>query len=125
MPLRRRTSIRKCFAVFILIFAECLSAQKAEPVRIEFPRGSSSAVVHGRLRGRQQMEYVVRVKGGGTLALLLAAAPSGGLELRVHDAAGAEVNPRNSSPERWSAELVQAGDYIVSVVRVSNNPESS
>jgi hypothetical protein len=45
----------KCLAVLLVIFAQCLSAQKAEPVRIEFPRGSSSAVVRGRLSGRQQM----------------------------------------------------------------------
>ena len=114
----------KCLAVFVLIFAGCLCAQKAEPVRIEFPRGSSSAVVRGRLSGRQEMEYVVNAKAG-TLALQLVATPSGSLELKVHDAAGAEVAPRNSGSGWWSAGVPQAGDYIISVVRVGNNPEAS
>jgi len=51
------------------------AAQKARPVRIEVECGSLTSVVSGRLRGRQQMEYVVAVDAERALGIELAGSP--------------------------------------------------
>jgi hypothetical protein len=110
----------------ILFFLASLAgAQKAEPVRIEFKPGASSASLRGQLRGRQQMEYVLRARNGQTLALRLSSTPRDSLTLKVRDPVASEIPLERAGPGQWLTPLRQTGDYDIWVVRVSGRPGAS
>jgi hypothetical protein len=106
-------------ASFLFFLPGPAPAQKAKPVRIQFPRGSASALLQGQLRGRQQQDYVAGAGKEQTLILQLASAPSGSLAIKVYDPEDREVALQRSSARRWTAVLPRAGDYGIAVLRVS------
>jgi len=112
-------------AALFFLLATCLVAQKAEPLRIEFARGKSSAVLRGHLRGHQEMEYSAAARENQTLTLNLSASPAGGLKLKVADAGGTEVAAKNSTSQRWAARLPKSGEYVITIIRTSDRPQTS
>jgi hypothetical protein len=102
-------------------------AQMAEPSKIRFRSGTSSAVVRGRLAGRQDMEYAVYARSGQLLSLQLSTVPNGSLELTVLSPSQLQtLTLEPAGPNRWKANLPQDGDYEIWVIRVRNiKPVSS
>jgi hypothetical protein len=103
----------------LLWIAGCAFAQKAEPLRISFRRGSTSTQVEGSLSGRQQAEYVLGAKHGQTLSLLLVSSPGELLEPRVYDPKNTELTMKRLGAQRWTVPLPEDGDYTLTVRRVS------
>src|SRR5438105_5020928 len=48
---------------------------KAEPLRIEFKRGTNSTIIGGSVRGSEQAEYVLAARKGQTLIIKLTSVP--------------------------------------------------
>ena len=92
---------------------------------IEFPKGASSASVRGRLSGRQQALYALKVREGQVITLELNTTPAGGLELKLHDPRGGETTLRQLNPHGWTAAAQQTGEYVITVIRTSDRPEAS
>lgn len=64
----------------MLLSAASIFAQnggKAEPNRIKFAKGKSSAVVTGRVRGDEQAEYTFAASEGQTVKLKITSIPKG------------------------------------------------
>jgi hypothetical protein len=98
---------------------------KAEPLRVQFQRGRSSATIAGKLRGDQQAEYVAGAKKDQRLTINLYARPPGSITVKVKTMDGADLELKPDSKQRWSATLPGDGDYLLWVVRSSGKPGTS
>jgi hypothetical protein len=105
-------------AALMLSYPSISVAQKAEPLRIRFPRGTTGTTVRGALRDRQQQEYVLGAAKGQELRARLHSVPAGSLSIRLLDATNSEVPIRRIDRNRWAAALQSDGDYIIIVTRV-------
>jgi hypothetical protein len=103
-----------------------VSAQggKAEPIRIEFPRGLDHATVRGRLRGDLQREYAFGARKGQRLAIRVRAQPARSLKIRVRHA-GADLPAVIDSSQQLSMALPEDGEYELWVTRVAPTPGRS
>jgi len=98
---------------------------KAEPLRIQFQHGRSSATVAGKLRGDQQAEYVAGAMKDQKLTVNLYAKPTGSITVKVKTPDGADLELKPDSKQQWSATLPGDGDYLLWVVRSSGNSGTS
>ena len=98
---------------------------KAEPLRVQFQRGRSSASIAGKLRGDQQAEYVAGAKKDQKLTINLYARPPGSITVKVKTPDGADLELKPDSKQQWSATLPGDGDYLLWVVRSSGKPGTS
>ena len=91
-------------------------AQKAEPNRIEFPKGSSSAVVSGSLRPKAQEEYAFAAIAHQTIALELQAPPQDSFTLKLLSPISKDVPLTETTQNHWRTTLPLNGDYQIWVV---------
>ena len=92
---------------------------KAEPNRIQFKRGTSSASVTGSVRGGEEAEYVVEARSGQTIYLEVDAAPKNSAVVsKLVQEGGNEISLKKEGPGRWSAKLSQNSDYVIAVTKV-------
>jgi len=92
---------------------------KAEPNRIHFKRGTSSASVTGSVRSSEEAEYVVEARCGQTIYLEVDAVPKNSAVVsKVVQEGGNEVPLKKGGPGRWSAKLSEDSDYMIAVTRV-------
>ena len=98
---------------------------KAEPLRVQFQRGRSSATLAGKLRGESQVEYVAEAKKGQKLTINLYASPPGSITVKVMTSDVAELELKPDSKQQWSVTLPDDDDYLLWVVRSSGKPGTS
>lgn len=105
----------------LFLFALCLAfaphavAQggKAEPLRVQFPRGSTSATFNGTVRGDQQFEYAVEAKAGQWLLVEITSTPRDSAIFLIKDSDGND----GSYHYYWSDTLGKAGEYLIFVTK--------
>ena len=108
----------RSFLIFSIVFlcfgATTLFAQggKAEPKRIRFAAGASSASVVGSLRNAQEMEYVFGASKGQTVTI--SNATSSQFDFRVFNEEFFEEGDFDSSPT-YTFEIPETGDYLFTV----------
>src|SRR5215813_12425160 len=98
---------------------------KAEPLRVQFQRGRSSATIAGKLRGGTQAEYVVGAKKSQKLTINLYASPPGSITVKVKTSDVADLELKPDSKQQWSVTLPDDDDYLLWVVRSSGKPGTS
>src|SRR2546427_5390267 len=88
---------------------------KAEPLRIEFKRGTTSATINGTVRGSEEAEYVLAAKKGQRLIIKLTSAPSRSSIFQLlgpdNDTLGIEYDANYD----YSGTLPRTGDYFITV----------
>lgn len=121
--------------LIILIFALCLSANlyaqnggKAEPNRIEFAGGKSSATVSGKIYGDLQAEYVFAASDGQTVNVKIASIPKGNFSsfklLNAYDEP--EFSSEYDVNYEYSFTAPYSGDYLIWVnFRPAGNVKSA
>lgn len=114
--------------IFLLIFlctgTLTLFAQggKAEPKRIRFAAGTSSASVAGTLRNGQEMEYVFGASKGQ--AVTVSNATSGQFDFRVFNEEYFSEGDFDSSPA-YTFEIPETGDYLFTVRKKQTGTRSA
>jgi hypothetical protein len=88
---------------------------KAEPLRVQFKPGSTSATLRGNVRGDEQFEYAVAARAGQWMFIEVTSAPSDSAIFLVKDPAGEE----GVFHYYWSGVLTQSGDYLIHVSKTS------
>jgi len=92
---------------------------KAEPNRIQFKRGTSSASVTGSVRSSEEAEYVVEARSGQTIYLEVDATPKNSAVVsKLVQEGGNEIPVKKEGPGRWSAKLSEDSDYMIMVTKV-------
>jgi hypothetical protein len=95
------------------IFAQ--GGGKAEPNRIKFTKGKSSAALSGTLSNDEQMEYVFGAKAGQKITLKVTSAPKGNFFDFELSGDGFEFQTENDSYSDYSFTAPETGDYLVYV----------
>src|SRR5438128_2200500 len=116
-----------CRSVFIcgsFLLTVCATQQafaqhggKAEPLRIEFKRGTTSTTVSGVVHGDEEAEYVLAAKKGQRLIIKLTSVPLKSSVFQLlgedNDTLGLEYDANFD----YSGVLPKTGDYFISVKR--------
>ena len=106
--------------VGLLVLAWCAPAVfpqggKAEPRRIEFTKGRSSATVSGTLSNGQEMDHVFKAAVGQKVLLNVTSRPKGKLfDFRIRGD-GFELETNYDSYTEYSFIAPETGDYLVFV----------
>jgi hypothetical protein len=105
------------------VFTCGVPTQAQTPIRIQFAKGKSSAVVKGTT-GSYGVTYVVRAKSGQKLVLNLTPAAEVGIKVETERADGAMVLLREERGGTYEVGLEESGDYTIFVGSTNNNPVS-
>jgi len=87
----------------------------AEPKRVQFARGKSTAILRGTLSNNDQMEYVFGAKAGQTIALKVTSNPKGGFFDFGVDGDGFDVETDLDTYSDYIFKAPRDGDYLVFV----------
>ena len=98
---------------------------KAEPLRIEFKRGTTTTTLNGVVRGSEEAEYILAAKKGQRLIIKLTSVPlkSSCFDLKGPDQAQMGLDYDCNSD--YSKPLPATGDYFISVTRTSQGKGTS
>ena len=99
-----------CFGFAPHAFAQ---GGKAEPLRVQFPRGSNRATLTGNVRGDQQFEYAVEAKAGQWMLVEVTSSPRDSAIFLIKDKDGND----ESYHYYWSGTLRQTGEYLIVVTK--------
>jgi hypothetical protein len=92
---------------------------KAEPNRIEFKRGATSATVSGTVRNDEQAEYVVSAQQGQRLVIKLTNVPAKSSCFDLQGPDGSDVGLETDCNWSYSKVLQATGDFFITVARPS------
>jgi len=116
---RKSAFICGCFLVLFCASAPAFDQHggKAEPLRIEFKRGTTSTTVSGVVHGDEEAEYVLAAKKGQRLIIKLTSVPLKSSVFQLlgedNDTLGLEYDANFD----YSGVLPKTGDYFISVKR--------
>ena len=98
---------------------------KAEPLRIEFKRGTNSTTVSGSVRNDEEYEYVLAAKKGQRLTIKITSIPVKSSVFEIvgenHDTLGLEYDANFD----YSGVLPKDGDYFITVARPTTSKGTS
>jgi hypothetical protein len=100
--------------MFCLALAFGAAAQNARSLRVKFPRGRTTAILSGRLRGEQITRYILAARAGQTL-IAHVTSPTGQARFDVYRAGDRNAFPDAEDVADWTGELSASGNYVVSV----------
>lgn len=109
--IRHTTVLVTCLALVALTTAAF--AQKGTSVvrRVNFPRGRTTAVLQGTIKRGVSHDYLLRARGGQTMAVHLSSSGDVGFEI---------ITPSRQSlsgyTRDWSGYLPESGDYRINVL---------
>ena len=123
-------SVFSLFAAFFVVLgawtiAAAQHGGKAEPLRIQFKRGTSSTTISDTISGSVQAEYVLAAKKGQRLTIHLTSTPkkSSVFDLKAPD--NADLGLEYDANYDFSKVLPVTGDYLIIVVRPTTSPGKS
>ena len=90
---------------------------KAEPLRIEFRRGSTNATLTGRIKDQQEAEYVLAAKKGQRLTIKLTSIPYRSSVFDIKAPGDADLGLEYDANYTFNKILPVTGDYFITVVR--------
>ena len=108
-----------CFLVFLTCAAPAFAQNggKAEPNKIEFKRGTTSATINGVVHGDEEAEYTLAARQGQRLTIKLTSMPVKSSVFQLlgpdNDTLGLEFDANFD----YSGVLPKTGDYFISVKR--------
>jgi len=114
----------------VLLALSCFSVAaqhggKAEPLRITFKPGASSATVSGTVRGSEEAEYVLAVKQGQRIVIKLTSVPARSSVFQIlgpdNDTLGLEYDANFD----YSGKAPRTGDYSLTVARPTTSKGTS
>ena len=111
-----------------LTFGQSVLAQgggKAEPMRIEFKRGTNSTTVKDKISGQVEAEYVVAARKGQKLTIKLISAPSRSSVFDLKAPENADLGLEYDANYSYNGTLPKTGDYLITVVRPTSSPGTS
>ena len=118
-----------CHALLLLLSMCYLAAAqgggKAEPLRIEFKRGTNNTTIKGKVRGSEEAEYVFAAKKGQKVTIKLTSVPkrSSVFDLKAPD--NADLGLEYDANYIYTGTLPETGDYFIAVSRPSTTPGTS
>lgn len=99
----------------VLLACSAAFAQKAEPNRVNFERGKTSATVAGTLANNEEMDLTFAARAGQSVKLKVTSQPKGNLfDFRIAGE-GFELETDYDSYTEYSFTAPETGDYLLYV----------
>ena len=122
--------IRLLLPVLLLMLSACSvslaqGGGKAEPLRIEFKRDTTSTTINGKLRGTEEAEYVLAAKKGQKLIIKLISVPRRSSVFDLKAPENADLGLEYDANYDYNGTLPKTGDYLITVVRPTTSPGTS
>ena len=114
MPVRQRIFIA-ILALSLPVALAALVPAQSRAERVRFRRGSSSAVLRGRISGFGTRDYLINAKAGQLMTLRLSS--SNPYTHFVIYSINERPTDMNETTE-WSERLTESGDYLIRVLMV-------
>jgi len=95
---------------------------KAEPLRIEFRRGSTNATLTGRIKDQQEAEYVFSGRKGQKVAIKLISSPRRSSVFNLKGPEDVDLGLEFDANWDYSGTLPRSGDYLIVVARPTADP---
>src|SRR6266487_6785216 len=95
---------------------------KAEPLRIEFRRGSTTATLTGRIKDQQEAEYVFSGRKGQKVAIKLISSPRRSSVFNLKGPEDVDLGLEFDANWDYSGTLPRSGDYLIVVARPTADP---
>ena len=116
---------RLLLPALLLLMTTCsLAAEqgggKAEPLRIEFKRGTNSATINGKVRGDEEAEYVFAAKKGQELTIKITSVPRRSSVFDIKAPDNADLGLEYDANYDYKGTLPTTGDYFLTVARPSS-----
>ena len=90
---------------------------KAEPLRIEFKRGTTSTTINDKVKNQEEAEYVLAAKKGQRLSIKLTSVPHRSSVFDLKAPGGADLGLEYDANYDFNKILPVTGDYLITVVR--------
>ena len=115
MTFKKRT--RHALILFALLLSTtfCVSAQRGNVRRIQFPPGRTTTVLKGALRGDTEFTYILRAKKGQTLLAHLAVNGEASLMVKGPNNRSLTNADGSDAGNDFSVILQSTGDYRITV----------
>jgi hypothetical protein len=115
MTLKKTT--RHAFILFALLLGTtiCVSAQRKNVQRIQFPPGRTTTVLKGTLRGDNDFTYILRASKGQTLLAHLAVNGEASLMVKGPNGRSLTNSDGSDAGNDFSIILQRTGDYRLTV----------
>ena len=98
---------------------------KAEPNRIEFKRGTTSATINGTVHGDEEAEYVLAAKKGQRLIIKLTSMPVKSSVFQLLGEENDTLGLEHDANYDYSGILPKTGDYFINVKRPTESKGTS
>ena len=101
--------------IFLSFSAAGVFAQKAEPMRIKFAKGKSSATITNTLSNDEEMDLVFSAKKDQSVSLKVSSKPKGNFFDFTLGGDGFDLETEMDSYSEYSFRAPETGDYLVTV----------
>jgi hypothetical protein len=122
--LRKHTEWRTAIAAAMLVLtapiAVLAQGGKAEPLRIEFKRGTYSSTISESVRGDEEAEYVLAARQGQRLTIKLTSVPDKSSVFILLTEGNDALELLHDLDFSYSGVLPKTGDYFITVKRSSD-----
>jgi len=98
---------------------------KAEPLHIEFKRGTNSTTINDKISGSEEAEYVITAKKGQKLIIHLTSVPRRSAVFDLRAPENADLGLEYDANYDYTGTLPKTGDYLITVVRPTSSPGTS
>ena len=112
-----RAAIMTALLVLTAPSAALAQGGKAEPLRISFKRGTSSATIVESVRGDEEAEYVLAAKQGQRLIIKLTSVPGKSSVFKLLVEGNDTLELLHDLDISYSGVLPKTGDYFITVKR--------
>ena len=97
----------------LFVLLPMAEAQKAK--RVRFPRGRTTAILHGKVQGDEVAEFVLKARAGQTMIVHLASQKRGVRFDLFPASERAALVDGGEDVRDWAGALPYSGDYVISV----------
>jgi hypothetical protein len=98
---------------------------KAEPLRIELKRGTTSTTISGVVRGDEEAEYVLSAKKGQHLKIVLTSVPAKTSVFQILGEDNDTLGLEHDAAFTFMGVLPKTGDYFINVKRPTERKGTS
>jgi hypothetical protein len=98
---------------------------KAEPLRIEFKKGTNSTTISDKIKNDVQAEYVLAARKGQRLTIKLTSVPNRSSVFDLKAPENADLGLEYDANYNYNGILPATGDYLIIVVRPTSSPGTS
>jgi len=118
-------SLALSLVILAAVQSKAQGGGKAEPLRIEFKKGTNSTTFTDKIKNDVQAEYVLAARKGQRLTIKLTSVPTRSSVFDLKAPENADLGLEYDANYNYNGILPATGDYLIIVVRPTSSPGTS